>query len=144
MPKGKHAQKRMSRLPLPWERANRTLRAPMSGRRLLPLFGVLASVGLVAATYVVGGRRADVHATRATLAEVERAARAFVSDLGRCPDDTSELLHPPKSGLTYLSEPPLDAWGHPPHLRCESGEHPTVEVVSAGPSGSFLDDDNVL
>jgi hypothetical protein len=141
---GKHAHKRLARLPLPWERTKRPLRTPVSGRRLVPLFGVVALVGLSIATYVLGDRRADVRSTRATLAEVERAARAFVSDLGRCPEDTSELVHPPKSGLTYLSEAPLDAWGRKPHLRCVSGEHPTIEVVSAGPSGSFLDDDNVL
>jgi hypothetical protein len=144
MAKAKHAHKRIARLPLPWERATRPLRTPLSGRRLLPLFGVVAVLGLSITTYVLGGRRADVRSTRATLAEVERATRAFIADLGRCPEDPSELAHPPKSGLTYLSEPPLDAWGHSPHLRCESGEHPTIEVLSAGPSGSFLDDDNVL
>lgn len=141
---GKHAHKRLARLPLPWERTKRPLRTPVSGRRLVPLLGVVALVGLSIATYVLGDRRADVRATRAMLAEVERATRAFVSDLGRCPEDTSELVHPPKSGLTYLSEAPLDAWGRKPHLRCASGEHPSIEVLSAGPSGSFLDDDNVL
>jgi hypothetical protein len=78
------------------------------------------------------------------LVEVERATRAFVRDLGRCPQDTNELVHPPKSGRHYLSEPPFDAWGRAPHVRCLGGERTVIEVVSAGPSGSFLDDDNVM
>jgi hypothetical protein len=144
MKKAKHAHKRVARLPLPWERATRPLRAPLSGRRFLPLMAALAAIGLGAGTYVLGGRRADVLATRATLAEIESAARAFVGDLGRCPEDTSELVHPPKSGLSYLSEPPLDAWGRAPALSCTAGEHTEIEVLSAGPSGSFMDDDNVM
>ena len=144
MKKAKHAHKRVARLPLPWERATRPLRAPLSGRRLLPLVGMVAAVALGVGTYVLGGRRADIQSTRATLAEIESATRAFVGDLGRCPEDTSELVHPPKSGLNYLSEPPLDAWGHAPELYCSAGEHTDIEVLSAGPSGSFMDDDNVM
>ena len=144
MTKAKHAHKRVARLPLPWERATRPLRAPLAGRRVLPLLSMVAAVALGAGTYVLGGRRADMQATRATLAEIESAARAFVGDLGRCPEDTSELVHPPKSGLNYLSEPPLDAWGRAPQLHCTAGEHTEIEVLSAGPSGSFMDDDNVM
>ena len=140
----KHANKRSARLALPWERTNRPFRQPLSGRRLLPLLAVLALCGLTGSAYFLGERRADVRATRATLAELDRAARAFVADLGRCPEDASELVHPPKSGMQYLSESPLDAWGHAPHLRCQVGEHTEIEVLSAGPSGSFLDDDNVM
>jgi len=139
----KHAQKRSARLPLPWERASRS--APsLSGHRLVPLLGIGALCALALAAYHLGGRRADMRATRAMLGEVERATRDFVGDLGRCPEDANELVHPPKSGMHYLSDPPLDAWGRPPYLRCEAGEHTTIEVLSAGPSGSFLDDDNVM
>ncbi len=140
----RHGNKRSGRLALPWERTNRPLRAPLSGRRLLPILGVFAVCALLAGAYVVGQRRAEVHATRATLAEVARATRAFVADLGRCPQDPSELVHPPKSGMQYLSELPLDAWGRAPHLHCRLGEHTEIEVLSAGPSGSWLDDDNVM
>ncbi len=140
----KHANKRRGRLALPWERTNRPLRAPLSGRRLVPLLAGLGACGLLAAAYFVGTRRADVRATRATLAEVARATRAFVADLGRCPEDPSELVHPPKSGIQYLNELPLDAWGRAPHLHCRLGEHTEIEVLSAGPSSSWLDDDNVM
>jgi hypothetical protein len=43
-----------------------------------------------------------------------------------------------------LHDTPTDAWGRPVLLHCASGEHTEVEVYSAGPSGSFLDDDNVI
>jgi len=140
----KSAYKRSSRLPLPWERSRQPLRGMFSRRRLLPLLGGMALLGLALAAYGLGSRRADVRATRATLVEVERATRAFVRDLGRCPQDTNELVHPPKSGRHYLSEPPVDAWGRTPHVRCSGGEHTEIEVLSAGPNSSFLDDDNVM
>ena len=140
----KYSSKRSARLALPWERAHRPLRLFVSRRRFLPVLAFAALCALVFTTYKLGGQRADVHATRAMLAEVEAATRAFLAELGRCPEDASELVHPPKSGTHYLSEPPLDAWGRAPHLRCEPGEHAQIEVLSAGPSGSFLDDDNVM
>lgn len=140
----KHSHKPGARLPLPWEREQSPLRSALSGRRFMPIVLPLAVVGALVLTYQLGGRRGDVRATRAMLAEVESAARAFVADFGRCPEDVSELVHPPKSGVQYLSQAPLDAWDRAPHLSCESGERAVIEVVSAGPSGSFLDDDNVM
>ena len=140
----KHSAKRSARLALPWERAHRPLQLYISRRKFLPLIALALLLGLSFATYHLGGRRADVHATRAMLGEVESATRAFIADLGRCPEDANELVHPPKSGVQYLSQPPLDAWGNAPHLRCVPGEHAEIEVLSAGPSGSFLDDDNVM
>jgi hypothetical protein len=140
----KHSSKRSPRLALPWERAHRPLRVYISRRKFLPLIALCAVFALSYAAYFLGGRRADVHATRAMLGEVEAATRAFLADLGRCPEDANELVHPPKSGVQYLSQPPLDAWGNAPHLRCAPGEHAEIEVLSAGPSGSFLDDDNVI
>lgn len=141
---GKYNSKRNARLALPWERAHRPLRLFVSRRRFLPVLGFVALAGLVVTTYRLGQQRADVRATRAMLAEVEAATRTFIAELGRCPQDASELVHPPRSGTHYLSQPPLDAWGRAPHLRCEPGEHAQIEVLSAGPSGSFLDDDNVM
>ncbi|MDB4977509.1 MAG: hypothetical protein JWN48_5850 [Myxococcaceae bacterium] len=143
----KHNSKRSARLALPWERAHRPFRLFVSRRRFLPALSLVALAGFTFATYRLGEQRAAVHATRAVLAEVEAATRTFMTELGRCPEDVSELVHPPKSGTQYLSEPPLDAWGRAPHLRCtrdEGAEHAEIEVLSAGPSGSFLDDDNVL
>jgi hypothetical protein len=136
--------RRGPRLPLPWERGQRPFRVFLSKRRFLPVLGALLIGGFVYTAYTLGSKRADERSTRATLAEVERATRAFLADLGRCPEDVNELVHPPKSGTHYLSEPPLDAWSRAPSLRCVAGERNEIEVLSAGPNGSFLDDDNVM
>jgi hypothetical protein len=148
--------KRSARLPLPWERENSPVRVLGSGRHLFPLLIAGVLFGLFAGAHWLGARRADVRATRATLHEVQRAARAFVNDIGRCPRSTGELVHPPRSGVHYLHEQPVDAWGRAVLLRCSvSGaalpgvagtpqpSHTDIEVLSAGPSGSFLDDDNI-
>lgn len=140
----RRTRKRVSRLPLPWERGNTSYRALFSGRRLVPL-AVLTGVGaLLYGAYWLGGRRADVRATRAALAEVFEATEAFVRDVGRCPRNINELVHPPRSGTHYLSEMPTDAWGRGLYVRCEGDNPPRIEVLSAGPSGSFLNDDNIM
>jgi hypothetical protein len=54
------------------------------------------------------------------------------------------LAHPPRSGVNYLSEVPDDAWGRDLYFSCSGAESPEIEVLSAGPNGSFLDDDNVM
>jgi len=133
-----------TRLSLPWEHGESALTALFSGRRVWPLLTLITVVACTAGAFVLGGRRAALLSTRATLAEVERAAHAFVRDVGRCPRGTAELVHPPKTGVHYLTQPPRDAWGRSLYFRCSEGEHAEIEVVSAGPSGSFLDDDNVM
>ncbi|MFT3921147.1 MAG: type II secretion system protein GspG [Myxococcales bacterium] len=139
----KRARKRSPRLPLPWEREDSLLRGLFSGRRVLPFVLLAAFASVLGGAYWLGGRRADILSTRATLSEVSRATEAFVHDVGRCPRSLNELLHPPRSGVIYLHELPSDAWGNGVYLRCD-GSAPEIEVLSAGPSGSFLDDDNVM
>lgn len=133
-----------TRLSLPWEHGENALSALVSGRRVWPLLTLLTVIGCTVGAFILGGRRADLLTTRAMLAEVERAAHAFVRDVGRCPRGAAELVHPPKTGVQYLMEIPRDAWGRSLYFRCSEGEHAEIEVVSAGPSGSFLDDDNVM
>jgi hypothetical protein len=143
----RRTKKRSPRLLLPWEREDSPYRTLLSGRRLWPILIASVAVALLAGAHFLGGRRANLLYTRATLNEVEEASRAFARDIGRCPHNARELVHPPRSGVHYLSEPPLDAWGHAIHLSCrleEGGEHPEVEATSAGPSGSFFSEDNVL
>ena len=111
---------------------------------------------LVTGAHWLGGLRADVRSTRVMLGEVASATHAFVHDIGRCPINAQELVHPPRSGVHYLAEAPIDAWGRAVHLRCtlpaseaqraeaSLTKYPEIEVTSAGKSGSFFDDDNVL
>lgn len=137
-------RKRSTRLALPWEREDSVLRSLFSGRRLLPFVVLFVGTCLLGGAHWFGGRRADVLATRATLGEVSSAVDAFIRDIGRCPRSLNELVHPPRSGAHYLHEVPLDAWGQGFFLRCENGAPPAIEVISAGPDGSFLDADNLL
>jgi hypothetical protein len=138
-------KKRVAQLPLPWERTRRPLASGVSLRRLGPTVGLVLGAGSVIGAYALGTRHESVASTRALLAEVRSATRAFVSDVGRCPRDTRELMHPPRTGREYLGEPPVDAWGQPVYLRCiDDAGHLHIEVLSAGPSGSFVDEDNIM
>ena len=140
----KKKTKSSTRLSLPWERADSILYAVVSGRRVWPLLLMTTATLVLALAYWVENQRGNLLSTRATLAEVERATHAVVHGIGRCPHSTEELVHPPKSGTRYLAFAPVDAWGNPLRLSCALGEQSVIEVMSAGPSGSFLTDDNVM
>ncbi len=82
--------------------------------------------------------------TRAAISEIKRGIAAFRADLGRCPQSLYELLHPPRSGRRYLRHIPVDGWGRALWVRCPGRYDPDgADVVSAGPSGSYLEDDNL-
>lgn len=139
----RRSYKRGPRLPLPWEREDSPARVLVSGRRLRPALATVSVLSALAGAYWLGGYKTEIRTTRALLAEVERATREFVVDMGRCPYDTLELVHPPRAGFQYLHAAPTDAWGRPIYLRCRFDTHPAIEVVSAGPSGSLFDADNL-
>jgi type II secretory pathway pseudopilin PulG len=130
---------------LPWERKS-AFRGHLPWRRYLAL-SVLAIVGVFSLSfaYRAANERARIRATRAAIIEARRAVTAFVAELGRCPHSIVELLHPPKAGADYLNEVPVDGWGRRLYIRCP-GPRPedAAEVMSAGPSGSFVADDHVL
>ena len=130
---------------LPWERRNAYL-AQLGFRRRLGAVLISAVVlGVVSITYHAADRRSRTRATRAAIAEAQRAVGAFVAELGRCPHSTVELMHPPKSGARYLNELPVDGWGRRLYIRCPGPTRAqAAEVISAGASGSFLDDDPIL
>lgn len=129
---------------LPWERRGAWVRELLAGRR----WKVLVSLAVAALVLVFVASSADhrqrVHETRAAMAEIKRAISAFRADNGRCPHSIYELMHPPRSGTRYLRRPPVDGWGRAFWVRCPGRYDPDgVDVISAGPSGSFLVDDNV-
>jgi type II secretory pathway pseudopilin PulG len=136
---------RDSTIRLPWERENRWLPDVLSGGRWWLLLASAFVLGFVVVSYRAADNRARTRATRAAIAEARRAVAAFVAELGRCPHSTVELVHPPKAGAHYLNELPVDGWGRPLYVRCPgSNSRDVAEVISAGPSGSFLQDDHVL
>lgn len=129
---------------LPWERRGAWLRQLLSGRRwkVLLAIGVVAlAVALVASS---AEHRQRVVDTRAAIGEIKRGVATFRADMGRCPQSLHELMHPPRSGRRYLRRVPVDGWGRAFFVRCPGRYDPDgIDVLSAGPSGSFLVDDNI-
>lgn len=130
---------------LPWEQRYTWVAELASGRIWRPLSLAVLIFGSIGLVWSVAAHRSRVRVTRAAIAEVQRAVAAFRSELGRCPRSTVELVHPPKASARYLNELPTDGWGRALYVRCPHRYDPnTAEVISAGPNGSFLDDDNIL
>ena len=88
-------------------------------------------------------QRVRVRDSRVAVAQVKQAIDQFRTDVGRCPSSNTELLHPPLSQKRYLNSMPKDGWGRPLIIRCPGWFEEEAEVISAGPSGSFLKDDNI-
>ncbi|MGE0791435.1 MAG: type II secretion system protein GspG [Sandaracinaceae bacterium] len=130
---------------LPWEQRGAWLRDFVRTRR----WRVLAAAAIAALLLLFVARSAEqrqrVRETRASIAEIKRALAAFRADLGRCPHSLYELMHPPRTGgRRYLRHIPVDGWGRAFFVRCPGRYDPEdADVVSAGASGSFLDDDNL-
>ena len=130
---------------LPWERRGVWHGGLGTARRVRGALLLAALSGLSVWGYGVADHRAKVRTTRAGIAEVQRAVSAFRAEVGRCPRSSVELVHPPKAGAKYLDAIPSDGWGHELYVRCPGRRDPGgAEVISAGPSGSFLEDDNIL
>ncbi len=129
---------------LPWESRAGLVRDVLSGRRIRLVPIALLTLALVYGVTVSAVRRERIAETRETIDALHRALGRFRADMGRCPSSMHELVHPPRTGAHYLDEAPVDAWGHPLWVRCPGRYDPTSDdVVSAGPSGNFLIDDNV-
>lgn len=130
---------------LPWEGRRAWLGELRSGRRIGALLLGLAVAGIVAWAFAEADTRARIRSTRAVIGETRRAVIAFRTEIGRCPRSVVELVHPPKSGARYVEDTPIDGWGRELMIRCPGRLDPSAaDVISAGPSGSFSVDDNIL
>lgn len=87
--------------------------------------------------------RIRVRNTEVAIDQVRHAIHRFRTDVGRCPRSEAELLHPPLSQKHYLDSIPRDGWGQSLTIRCPGFFGEEADVISAGPSGSFLEDDNI-
>jgi len=136
--------RRRSNVALPWEERGSFWRQLLAGPRWKVALVVLALVWVGSLFWSSADRRAKVRETRLAIWETQRAVSAFRAEVGRCPRSTNELLHPPRSRSRYLRRKPRDGWGRVLYVRCPSKEDPDgADVVSAGPSGSFLQADNI-
>ena len=133
-----------SSLALPWERQGSRLRELISPGRWRLAVAVIALIALSVVVFTSVQQRERERQTREVIAEVRRALAQFREDVGRCPHNMRELVHPARTGTRYLHDMPEDAWGNPLWVRCPGRYDPAgVDVVSAGPSGNLLVDDNV-
>jgi hypothetical protein len=138
------SSRRKRGISLPWEERPTRLRGLLSGARFQAILALLVVVGLSALLWKAADQRSRVRETRMAIAEVRTAVLAFREAEGRCPDRLSELVRPPRAGRRYLREVPRDGWGRRLYVRCPSRHDPDqVDIVSAGPDGSFFEDDNV-
>ena len=87
--------------------------------------------------------RIRVRNTEVAIAQLKQAIDRFRADVGRCPSSNAELLHPPRAQKHYLDSMPKDGWGRLLAVRCPGYFGEEAEVISAGPSGSLLQDDNI-
>lgn len=138
-------QRRRGRsIALPWERSGTWLRELITGRRWKVILLVTLAVGALLLVARSADQRQRERETRAAISEIKRGIAAFRAELGRCPQNLHELLHPPRSGRRYLRHIPVDGWGRALWVRCPGRYDPDgADVVSAGPSGSYLEDDNL-
>lgn len=134
----------ISSLALPWERQGSWSRELISPARFRMAIAALVGCAIAWAIFVSVDEREKVRHTREVIAETRRALAQFREDMGRCPHALRELVSPARAGARYLREEPLDAWGNPLWVRCPGRyDLDGVDVVSAGPSGNFLVDDNI-
>ena len=136
-------RRQRQRVSLPWERRGGRWRGALSNTRWQALVGAAVLVALVLVFARYAEQRVRMRDTRVAIAQVKQAIDRFRADVGRCPSSNTELLHPPLSQKHYLDSMPRDGWGRPLHIRCPGHFEEEADVISAGPSGSLVEDDNI-
>jgi len=127
---------------LPWEARRRWLRelASRRGSRLVVTLALLIFV--THSIWKIQDRHQRTRQTYLRMMELRWALELFQAKLGRCPQSISELIHPPHPSLPELHNVPRDGWGRTFHIKCPGRLNaPRADVISAGPSGSFLSAD---
>ena len=131
------------RVSLPWERRGGRWRTALRNTRWQALLGFVVLIVLTIGFARYARHRIRVRDTQVAIAQVKQAIDRFRADVGRCPRSNTELLHPPLSQKHYLDSMPKDGWGRPLSIRCPGHFEEEADVISAGPSGSLLKDDNI-
>ena len=144
MAQAKRRRKSRSSVALPWEERGSFWRSLLAGPRWKVALVLVLLVWVGSLLWSSADRRSRERQTRLAITETRRAVSAFRAELGRCPRSTTELLHPPRSRSRYLRQKPRDGWGRQLWVRCPAKFDPDgADVISAGPSGSFLEADNI-
>ena len=136
-------RRQRERISLPWERRRGRLRGALGDTRWQAILTALVGVLLLLGFARHAERRVRVRDTRVAIAQVKQAIDRFRDDVGRCPSSSAELLQPPLAQKHYLDSLPPDGWNRPLHVKCPGYFGDEADVISAGPSGSLLKDDNI-
>ena len=136
-------RRQRERVSLPWERRGGRWRRTLNNTRWQALLGLVLLVVFTIGFTRYARNRVRVRDTRVAIAQVKQAIDRFRADVGRCPSSNTELLHPPLSQKHYLDSMPKDGWGRPLSIQCPGHFEDDADVISAGPSGSLLRDDNI-
>lgn len=138
------SRKQKRGIALPWERRGAWLRQLLAGPRWKIAVVLVVLISMAYGLWRSAERRSRERLTHVAIADVQRAITDFRSDVGRCPRSMTELVHPPRSRTRYLREVPRDGWSRQLWVRCPGHDDPDgADVISAGPSGSFFNDDNL-
>lgn len=136
-------RRQRERVALPWEGRKGRLRGAIRNTRWQALLGLVLLALLAIGFTRYARNRVRVRNTQVAIAQVKQAIDRFRSDVGRCPSSNTELLHPPLSQKHYLDSMPRDGWDRPLSIQCPGYFGDEADVISAGPSGSLLEDDNI-
>ena len=136
-------RRQRQRIALPWERRGGRWWGALRSTRWPSVLGAVALLSLAVGFARYVEHRVRMRNTRVAIAQVKQAINRFRTDVGRCPSSNTELLHPPLSQKHYLDNLPTDGWERPLHIRCPGHFEDQADVISAGPSGSLLEDDNI-
>lgn len=136
-------RRRRERIALPWEQRGGRWRVVLTNTRWQVVVATTLLVVLALAFARYAERRVRLRETNVAIAQIKQAIDRFRTDVGRCPSSETELLHPPLPQKHYLDSMPEDGWGRPLHIRCPGYFDEEADVISAGPSGSLLKDDNI-
>ena len=136
-------RRQRERVALPWEGRGGRWRRVVSETRWQMLVGIIVMAVLLLGFARYARHRVRVRNTEVAIEQVEQAIDRFRADVGRCPRSDAELLHPPLPQKHYLDVMPRDGWARPLSIRCPGFFGDEADVISAGPSGSLLEDDNI-
>ena len=136
--------KRRSSIVLPWEKLS-LWRGPNSPLRRLGFLSFLAlGLFMLLAVWRSYQNAESARITKNGLLQIRYAALHFRHRTNRCPKNLSEVLTASYSATPRLSYPLLDKWGRTVKMICPGRYRPEdVDVISAGPSGKWSEDDSI-
>jgi len=122
---------------------NRSIRRGQRGFTLVEMMVVIVIIGILATVVIVNisgkADKARVEATQALLKQLGGQMEMFKLDNNRYPENLNDLYKMPSyvdpkkwPGGGYITEQPLDGWGHEFLLRIPGPDNSPFDIVSLG------------